>query len=236
MALVKGEDLLLYKNTSATAEVVEVVVSGVTSTGGDIVISNLAGSEVDQTIDTTGLTPTAAAAAIQLAMDALTSYSASVSGATVTITSLVNGEQELSLVNASTELKTAVSTIVSGKDAGKEDIAFATSTTLNVNSNLLDASVKQSSGYLVQCAAQRSWDISAEHLVTLDSTGNDENLASLFEMYEAQETINFHFETSVGGGFNGTGIISALSVNAPNEELSTLSVTISGTGQLISTL
>lgn len=233
MATIKGHDLLLKKVTVASAEVIKMTFSGVTSTGGDIVLSNLVGGESDQTIDTTGLTPSQAASAVQVAMDALTNYSAILNGANVTITSLVNGEQEINVSNASNELTNVNYTIVAGNDAGTSDIAFAISTTLNVNANLLDGSVKQTAGWLSQCAAQRNWDISAEHLVSLDQTGTDANISYLFEMMEVGEPVAFEFEEQVSGQkFAGNGIVSSLSVNAPNEELSTLSITISGTDGL----
>lgn len=233
MALVKGQDLLLYKNTVASAEVIKMTISGITSTGGDLVLSNLVGGETDQTIDTTGLTPTGVASAVQSAMDALASYSAVLSGASVTITSLVNGEQEINISNASSEVSVASQTLVHGKDLEKIDIAFAVSNTLNVNANLLDASTKQSAGWLGQVKGQMSWDISAEHLVSIDDVESDANLSYLFEMLETGEDVEFIFEDiSAGGTFTGTGTISSLSVNAPNEELSTLSVTISGNGAL----
>ena len=233
MAQVLGQDLLLYKNTAASAEVVELKFAGVTSTGGNLVLSTLVGGEADQTIDTTGLTPTGVATAVQTAMDALVSYSATRSGSTVTITSLVNGEQEISISNASGEVTVTSSTLVHGKDAEKVDIAFATSNTLNMNVNLLDASVKQTAGWMAQIASQKSWDLSAEHLVSLDKTGDNANISFLFEMAETGEEVEFVFEdVNAGGTFTGSGIVSSLSVNAPNEELSTLSVTISGTGDL----
>lgn len=233
MATIKGHDLLIKKVSVASAEVIKMTFGGVTSTGGDIVLSNLVGGEADQTIDTTGLTPSAMASAVQVAMDALTNYSAILTGANVTITSLVNGEQEINVSNASNELTNVNYTIVAGSAAGTSDIAFATSTTLNLNANLLDASVKQSAGWVKQCASQRSWDIAAEHLVSLDQTGSDANLSYLFEMMEVGEAIAFEFEdTTSGQKFAGNGIVSSLSVNAPNEELSTLSISINGTGNL----
>lgn len=233
MATIKGHDLLLKKVTVASAEVIKLTVSGTTSSGGSIVLSNLVGGESDQTIDTTGDTPTACATAIQVAMNALTNYSATSSGASVTITSTVNGEQEINFANASTELKIAAQTIISGATAATDDIAFAVSTTLNVNANLLDASVKQTAGWLTQCAAQRSWDISAEHLVSLDPTGSDANTSYLFEMMEVGQPVTFEFDETVSGQkFSGAGIVSSLSINAPNEELSTLSISISGTDGL----
>lgn len=233
MATIKGHDLLLKKVTVASAEVIKMTFGGVTSTGGDIVLSNLVGGESDQTIDTTGLTPSGLASAVQVAMDALTSYSAILNGANVTITSLVNGEQEINVSNASNELTNVNYTIVAGNAAGTSDIAFAISTTLNVNANLLDASVKQTAGWISQCSAQRSWDISAEHLVSLDQTGSDANISYLFEMMEVGEPVAFEFEDVVSNQkWSGNGIVSSLSVNAPNEELSTLSITISGTDGL----
>ena len=233
MATIKGHDLLLKKVTVASAEVIKMTFGGVTSTGGDIVLSNLVGGESDQTIATVGLTPTQTAEAVKVAMDALTNYSATRSGANVTITSLVNGEQEINVSNASSELTNVNYTIVAGNTGGTTDIAFAISTTLNLNANLLDASVKQSAGWISQKAAQRSWDISAEHLVSLDQTGSDANLSYVFEMLEVGEPIAFEFEDQISNEkFAGNGIVSSLSVNAPNEELSTMSITISGAGAL----
>lgn len=233
MATVKGNDLLLKRTTVASAEVIEMTFSGASSTGGNLVLSSLVGGEADQTIDTTGLTPTGVATAVQSAMDGLTSYSATRTGASVTITSLVNGEQEINIDNASTELKMASMTIVAGKAGATDDIAFATSCTLNTNANLLDASVKQSNGWLAQCAAQKSWDISAEHLITLDQTGADANVSYLYEAMETGEEVTYVFDdVNAGATFTGTAIVSSLSINAANEELATLSITLSGTGSL----
>lgn len=234
MATVKGNDLLLKKTTAASAEIIVMTFSGTTSTGGDLTLSSLVGGEADQTVDTTGLTPSGVASAVQSAMDALVSYSAVLDGASVTITSLVNGEQEINIDNASTELKIASITVQAGSAAGTDDIAFATSCTLNTNANLLDASVKQSNGWLAQCAAQKSWDISAEHLITLDQTGGDANIAYLYEMMEVGEPVTFVFDdVNAGATFTGSAIVSSLSVNAANEELATLSITLSGSENLV---
>lgn len=110
-------------------------------------------------------------------------------------------------------------------------VGKSTSATLNVNSNLLDASTKESAGWLEQCVGQKSWDVSSEALVDFSLT------YGVSEMYTAfvagtELTLVFGEGTGAVAKFEGTAIISSISINAANEELATVSVSFSGTGAL----
>lgn len=125
--------------------------------------------------------------------------------------------------------------VVKGNDLevyiGGSLVGKSTSATLNVNSNLLDASTKESAGWLEQLAGQKSWDCSSEALVDFSLTYGVSELYTAF-VAGTEVTLVFGEGTGAVAKFEGSAIVSSISINAANEELATVSVTFSGTGAL----
>lgn len=110
-------------------------------------------------------------------------------------------------------------------------VGKATSATLNINSNLLDASTKDSAGWLKQCAGQKSWDVSSEMLVDFSLTYGVSELYTAF-VAGTEVTLLFGEGTGAVAKFEGTALVSSISINAANEELATVSASFNGTGAL----
>lgn len=115
---------------------------------------------------------------------------------------------------------------------GGDLVGKATSATLNINSNLLDASTKESAGWLAQCAGQKSWDVSSEALVDFSLTYGVSELYTAF-LAGTEVALVFGEGTGADAKFEGNAIVSSISINAANEELATVSVTFSGTDALV---
>ena len=110
-------------------------------------------------------------------------------------------------------------------------VGKATSATLNINSNLLDASTKESAGWIAQCAGQKSWDVSSEMLVDFSLSYGVSELYTAF-VAGTEVTLLFGEGTGAVAKFEGSALVSSISINAANEELATVSASFNGTGSL----
>lgn len=110
-------------------------------------------------------------------------------------------------------------------------VGKATSATLNINSNLLDASTKESGGWLDQIAGQKSWDVSSEMLVDFSLTYGVSQLYTAF-LAGTELVLVFGEGTGSVAKFEGNALVSSISINAANEELATVSASFNGTGSL----
>lgn len=110
-------------------------------------------------------------------------------------------------------------------------VGKATSATLNINSNLLDASTKESAGWLDQIAGQKSWDVSSEMLVDFSLSYG---VSELYTAFVAGTEVVLVFGEGTGSvaKFEGNALVSSISINAANEELATVSASFNGTGSL----
>ena len=135
---------------------------------------------------------------------------------------------------------------------GGKSIAFATSHTLEVSGETVDISTKDNGGgeWAASEMGLLSWTASSENLVgnPRSGLGYDE----LFEMMVAKQPIDLVFASksvvSAAGeeytaptdgwtakandGHKGKALITSLSLNAPNGENSTISVSFTGVGAL----
>lgn len=110
-------------------------------------------------------------------------------------------------------------------------VGKATSATLNINSNLLDASTKESAGWMDQIAGQKSWDVSSEMLVDFSLSYGVSELYTAF-VAGTEVVLVFGQGTGAVAKFEGNALVSSISINAANEELATVSASFNGTGSL----
>lgn len=110
-------------------------------------------------------------------------------------------------------------------------VGKATSATLNINSNLLDASTKESAGWMDQIAGQKSWDVSSEMLVDFSLSYGVSELYTAF-VAGTEVVLVFGEGTGAVAKFEGNALVSSISINAANEELATVSASFNGTGSL----
>lgn len=135
---------------------------------------------------------------------------------------------------------------------GGKSIAYATSHTLEISGETVDTSNKDegSGGWASNEAGTLSWTASSENLYSVDGAGD--NYEDLFDLMVAKQPIECIFckksqasDTDVptdgwtagtasasSPQYKGNGVITSLSLNAPNGEYSTYSLTITGVGKL----
>jgi len=125
--------------------------------------------------------------------------------------------------------------IINGSDLllyiGGIAVAHATNHTLSIGVNARDASTKSSSGWRDLKPGQRQWSISGEHLYTFDASYG---ATALFSTVSNRSLITLKLASGDDDNqrFSGSGYLTSLEMNFPNEENSTFSFTIEGTGEL----
>lgn len=121
-------------------------------------------------------------------------------------------------------------------------IACATSCTLHVSADLEDTSTKDDTGdWKKQEVTGKSWDCSADALMTVDTDSNANNLNGIFALIGTQVTVEFLTTSgdqnrAVATGFaqHGNAIVNDISINAGNKQNVTYSIQMSGNGPLAS--
>ena len=137
----------------------------------------------------------------------------------------------------------ATSGIINGTDFGVYDgstlIAYATSGSVSINHSLRDISNKESAGWKEQLEGQRDWEVSCEGMVAFLAAGGGavggKTVDELFTAYIATRTVlTVMFSTEETGDFKYSGYawITSMSIDSPNEDNTTYSLSFSGTAAL----
>lgn len=133
-----------------------------------------------------------------------------------------------------------------GSGESKFPIAFSTSQKLDVSMSTREISSKDSGYWTDRAASKLDWNASSDALYTdvLTSTTGVNSVDELYTLMTSRTAINVVFAAKTGTvpnwtvdatkkNFTGKGYITSLSVNAPNEDNTTYSITIEGTGALV---
>ena len=113
---------------------------------------------------------------------------------------------------------------------GLEAVAHSTSASLSVNMDLRDSTTKSSAGWQENLGGLKSWEMSGDAFVDIASpTGAD--IESLFTAFEARTAIQCTFGLS-GMLYDGTALITSISIDAGVEENATYSISLTGSGAL----
>ncbi len=137
----------------------------------------------------------------------------------------------------------ATSGIINGTEFGVYDgstlIAYSTSGSVSINHSLRDISNKDSSGWKEQLEGQRDWEVSCEGMVAfLTAAGGavgGKTMDEMFTSYLATRTeLTVMFSTEVSGDYkySGSAWLTSMSMDSPNEDNTTYSLSFSGTGAL----
>jgi len=118
-------------------------------------------------------------------------------------------------------------------------IAYATSGSISINHSARETSNKEDAGWKTVMEGQRDWEVSCEGMVAfLDLSGGAIAGSTIDELFTAyittRGTFTISFESATSGDkkWSGSGYISSISVDAPNEESTTYSVSFTGTAPL----
>lgn len=116
-------------------------------------------------------------------------------------------------------------------DVDGNPVAMLTDTTLNIAQDLPDASNKDSGGWAEHINGQRSWDVSLDGHADMR---NKENVETLYDLIANRSQVDIEVKTEVTGDvtFTGTASLADMSLGAPNEDVATVSGSLTGTGAL----
>lgn len=110
-------------------------------------------------------------------------------------------------------------------------VAYTKGGTLNINNDMLDATSKNSAGWKDSLPGLRSWTIEGDGLYVYDSAYG---VSDLYALINNKTQVSLKFTTAVSGDkyYTGNAYLTSLSLEAPNEDLSTFSFSFEGDGAL----
>ncbi len=111
-------------------------------------------------------------------------------------------------------------------------ITHSTSCSISIAMATRGATTKDSAGWSESLEGLRSWSVSSDQMIALDAA---QGLEEVFELLKDRDTVTVKFATddATDRFFTGSAFITALDVNADNEETATFTVAFEGTGNLI---
>jgi len=106
-----------------------------------------------------------------------------------------------------------------------------TNVTITLNDAMIDATCKQSAGYMVNLPGLREFAFTADALVNFDEGAADLGITTLFSAYNSRTPINILISNPVIpiGYYTGLTYIDSIEVNAPMEDVVSYTVSFSGT-------
>ena len=114
-------------------------------------------------------------------------------------------------------------------------IAYSTSCSLEMSFETIDTANKMSGNWVSSLLGQGSWSISTDALI---AKTQDQSIDAVFDAMVGREAIKITMAEAgadyVKGTswFEGEGFISSCNVNANNGEVASMSITITGSGEL----
>ena len=106
-----------------------------------------------------------------------------------------------------------------------------TNVTITLNDAMIDATCKQSAGYMVNLPGLRDFAFTADALVDFNEGVSDTGITTLFAAYDARTPINILISNPVipQGYYVGLTYIDSIEVNAPMEDVVSYTVSFTGT-------
>lgn len=110
-------------------------------------------------------------------------------------------------------------------------IGCATSGTLRVEADQIDATCKDSDSWGAALTGRRSWGMDCDALIKFDAT---EGLEEAIDYILNETTVVLKFSTEVTGDtyWTGSAIATSVEANGPNNEVASWSVSFEGQGAL----
>jgi predicted secreted protein len=133
--------------------------------------------------------------------------------------------------------------IFSSSGATLQPIAFSTSAKLTINLNTLEISSKDSGYWEESQAGKMNWEMSTDALLNFEMTGSTNGFEDLYNYMIARQPINVSFAKKTGTApnytvdgtakqFTGEALITSFDIQANDNEYSTASISLKGTGAL----
>lgn len=114
-------------------------------------------------------------------------------------------------------------------------VGCATDSTLTVNRETIDTSCKDSEGWADNLSGQKSWELTSENVLDLAASYGYEEA---FDELVGTNDVTVKMDTTFSGEpyLEGSARITSLELNAPNEDVTTMSVTFEGNGEITKTV
>lgn len=118
-------------------------------------------------------------------------------------------------------------------------IAYSTSCSLEMSFETIDTANKMSGNWTSSLLGQGSWSISTDALIAKAQT---ESIDSIFTKMTAREAVKVKFaeagtDYALGNSwFEGEAYITSCNINAGNGEVASMSITLTGSGELKKTV
>lgn len=116
-------------------------------------------------------------------------------------------------------------------DDGLKAIAHCTSASISINMDLRDSTTKSSGGWQDNLGGLRSYELSGDAFVDIIEDTAKSDILELWTVWEQRAAVNVSFGLT-GILYEGTALITSLSIDAGVEENATFSISLTGTGAL----
>jgi len=114
---------------------------------------------------------------------------------------------------------------------GGTAISHSTTCSVSLSTGEVNVTSKDSLKWASFLPGAREWTVECSGMVALDATYGVEELIAL-KQTQATSTVKFATSDSDDRFFSGTAILTALTMDAPDESPATFSATFEGTGKL----
>lgn len=123
---------------------------------------------------------------------------------------------------------------------GGEAVGYATTSSLEITSDTIDTSNKQSGVWASGISGQISWTVSTDALIVKATDGSNSHTA-IFDAMVAQDPVEIEFGYGVGSGeevtkgqgwYKGKAYITSCSISADNGSVASMSISFQGEGAL----
>jgi len=139
----------------------------------------------------------------------------------------------MAIVNA-TDIVVKINATVDS--APVEQLLHATSASLSISQDMMEATSKTSQGYQDNLPGLRSWEISSDGFVDFVGAGantiNTTELISLMLETQANAEVEVSFGVANGDIYKGGAFITSVSISSGVEENATYSISLQGSGSL----
>ena len=114
-------------------------------------------------------------------------------------------------------------------------LACQKNVTIAMKDNMIDATCKQSGGYMVNMAGKREFSFTCEALVDFDAGASQIGISTLFDAYTDRTLISLCMFNDILDVPYYTGLVyvDSIEVNAPMEDVTTYTATFTGTFDII---
>jgi len=113
-------------------------------------------------------------------------------------------------------------------------IGFGTSCSLSITHSPRNNTTAVSGGYTSRMAGTLDWEVSCDAMVAMTTSSSTEFYQLFSDYLNTRSVLYVRFKTTVSGDkyFTGYAVMTSMSIEAPNEQSTTMSVSFAAAGPL----